>query len=256
MTFEQDHQDLIRHEREIAAHESFNYCILDDDESKLLGCVYIDPPEARTPEGVDAEVCWWVVDDLAGTEFEERLDAFVPRWINERWPFSNPQIGVPTVFDDAAERVGGIVVRIAGIDDAEPLYDLYVELANGRSDALPAGPDQIREILVLIASDPDRRILLAEVDGAEIAGTVDLMIVPNLTHGGSPWAVVENVVVAKAHRRRGVGRILLQEAIGHAKDEGCYKVQLISAKHRTEAHAFYRSLGFEAVGEGFKLYME
>jgi hypothetical protein len=65
MTYEQDRDDLARHEAEIAAHQSFNYALLDDAETALLGCVYIDPPEKA---GADAEISWWVVDDQAGTD--------------------------------------------------------------------------------------------------------------------------------------------------------------------------------------------
>src|SRR5690348_805842 len=64
MTYQQDKQDLARHEAEIAAHQSFNYALFDDAETALLGCVYIDPPEKQ---GADAEISWWVVDDQAGT---------------------------------------------------------------------------------------------------------------------------------------------------------------------------------------------
>jgi hypothetical protein len=35
--------DLGRREAEIAALETFNYTVFDDRETKLLGCVYIDP---------------------------------------------------------------------------------------------------------------------------------------------------------------------------------------------------------------------
>src|SRR3954452_619699 len=45
MTREADYDDLAHHEREIAAHETFNYAVLNEDESELLGCVYIDPPD-------------------------------------------------------------------------------------------------------------------------------------------------------------------------------------------------------------------
>src|SRR4028119_2404431 len=45
MTHEQDREDLARHEAEIEAHESFNYALFDAQETQLLGCVYIDPPE-------------------------------------------------------------------------------------------------------------------------------------------------------------------------------------------------------------------
>lgn len=88
MTYEQDRADLARHEREIEAHQSFNYALLDRAESRLLGCVYIDPPEKV---GADAEVSWWVVDDLAGSPTEAALNALVPQWIRRDWPFQRPR---------------------------------------------------------------------------------------------------------------------------------------------------------------------
>jgi len=39
-----------------------------------------------------------------------------------------------------------------------------------------------------------------------------------------------------------------------ARDSGCYRIILNSDKRRTEAHHFYRALGFEASAEGFRLY--
>ncbi|MCX5214261.1 N-acetyltransferase [Kitasatospora sp. NBC_00240] len=88
MTHEQDRVDLARHEREIEAHQSFNYALFDTAESALLGCVYIDPPEKP---GADAEICWWVVDELAGGEVEAALDALVPAWISADWPLKSPR---------------------------------------------------------------------------------------------------------------------------------------------------------------------
>ena len=88
MTFDQDRDDLARHEREIAAHESFNYALFDDAETALLGCVYIDPPDDSSPPGADAVVSWWVVDEVVGTPLETALGDTVPRWLEEAWPFA------------------------------------------------------------------------------------------------------------------------------------------------------------------------
>lgn len=86
MTREQDRADLARHQAEIEAHESFNYALFDTAESKLLGCVYIDPPEKS---GADAEISWWVVDELVGSTTETALDELVPHWIVTTWPFES-----------------------------------------------------------------------------------------------------------------------------------------------------------------------
>jgi hypothetical protein len=85
MTFEQDREDLARHEREIAALETFNYAVLNEDETRLLGCVYVDPPEDGS--SAEAVASWWVVDDEARGELERALDELVPAWLNDTWGF-------------------------------------------------------------------------------------------------------------------------------------------------------------------------
>lgn len=91
MTFEQDREDLVRHEVEIAAQETFNYAVLDASETELLGCVYIDPPEPAgpvgAPPGADAVASWWVVDRCAGSQLDRALADAVPRWLTDTWGF-------------------------------------------------------------------------------------------------------------------------------------------------------------------------
>ena len=87
MSYEADREDLARHEAEIAAQETFNYAVLDEDETELLGCVYIDPPDEDSPPGTYAVASWWVVDAAVGTPLEDALDGFVPRWLTETWAF-------------------------------------------------------------------------------------------------------------------------------------------------------------------------
>ena len=151
--------------------------------------------------------------------------------------------------------VTGVIVRRASPSDLDALLSLYRTLAGEKRSALPADPPNALGILREVLSQPSRHLLVAEVDG-ELAGTADMLIVSNLTHHGMPWAIVENVIVAEQHRRRGVARRLLESLIETARAAGCCKLELISGKHRTGAHAFYRSVGMEAVAEGFKLYYD
>lgn len=87
MTYDADREDLARHEAEIAAHETFNYAILDEGETELFGCVYIDPPSGQCPAGSDAMVSWWVVDLAVGTGLDRALAGFVPHWLADTWGF-------------------------------------------------------------------------------------------------------------------------------------------------------------------------
>src|SRR5947207_2435006 len=147
-------------------------------------------------------------------------------------------------------------VRRACLEDADGLRRLYAELAGDTQDALPADHDGTTKVLAEIAQQADRFLLVAEYGDGQIVGTVDLLVVKNLTHGARPWAIVENVVVAKSHQRRRIGSALMQEAIQRAKSADCYKLQLMSGKQRGPAHDFYRDLGLAAVSEGFKVYFE
>ncbi len=92
MTLEQDRDDLARHEREIAAHETFNYAVLNADETELVGCVYLDPPNDESPPGADAITSWWVVDAHVGGVLDAALAEFVPRWLSDVWGFTSVQI--------------------------------------------------------------------------------------------------------------------------------------------------------------------
>lgn len=103
-------------------------------------------------------------------------------------------------------------------------------------------------------NDPDRTVLVAEQRG-EIIGTLDLLVVANLTHDAQSWAVVDNLVVDPATRRQGIGRALMEDALDRAMRSGCYKVELLSHETRHVAHQFYTSLGFANSAEGFRRYI-
>jgi GNAT superfamily N-acetyltransferase len=101
-------------------------------------------------------------------------------------------------------------------------------------------------------------VYVATAEPGEIVGIVSLLVVPNLGYDCHPSAFVEAMVVAAAHRRRGVGRLLMDRLLADATAASCRKVQLLTHKrHATDgAHAFYRALGFEAEAEGFRLYLD
>lgn len=83
MTLEQDREDLQHHQDEIAAHVTFLFGAFNEDESQLFGCVYVDPPDDRSPEGADAVSSWWATNPA----LEQALDEFVPRWLEQTWRF-------------------------------------------------------------------------------------------------------------------------------------------------------------------------
>jgi len=149
-----------------------------------------------------------------------------------------------------------IKIRVAREDDLDRILELYRQLAITTSPSElshDSSKDDYRRVFAEIRAFPGYELLVAE-DRGEVVGTLVLLIVPNLSHRGLPWALVENVVVDERYRRCGVGRQLMDYATRRAREAGCYRIGLSSDKRRRAAHRFYRALGFEASAHGFRLY--
>jgi hypothetical protein len=84
MTLEYNLIDLGWHQKEGQLRRSFAYTVLSPDGSRVLGCVYVDPPEKQ---GADAEICLWVRTDEEDGDLEQVLEAAVREWLTAEWPF-------------------------------------------------------------------------------------------------------------------------------------------------------------------------
>jgi len=96
-------------------------------------------------------------------------------------------------------------------------------------------------------------VILIGLVGTELATSCTLAVIPNLTRGGAPYALIENVVTHAEHRSRGFGKAILEAAIGRAWDAGCYKVMLMTGSKRPWTLAFYEAAGFEPSKTGFQI---
>lgn len=139
-------------------------------------------------------------------------------------------------------------VREARSEDLVQLLGLFAHLNGG--DPHPVS-DTARQILSHVQMDPQRHLLVAEVDGC-IAGTADLRIIMNLSRGCASQASVENVVVHPDFRRLGVAGQLMDKIEKIALQHGCYKLDLVSGEARVEAHRLYEQLGYDVPVRGFR----
>ncbi|GGO47105.1 acetyltransferase [Streptomyces daqingensis] len=143
-----------------------------------------------------------------------------------------------------------VTVRPASEAELPELLALYGEL---NPDDAPLPRASAEAVWQAVAGQRGRTVLVADALGA-VAGTADCLVMPNLTRGGRGVMFVENVVVAGAFRRTGVGRRLLEAAVRLGEAEGCYKVQLLAADDEY-VHAFYEACGFSALAQGFRRYL-
>jgi GNAT superfamily N-acetyltransferase len=149
-----------------------------------------------------------------------------------------------------------IRIRSAVTKDIPRILELYDELTITTSyleSAKNPSLEEYQKTLDVINSIPGYDLLVAE-DQDGILGSVVLLIMPNLAHRASPWALVENLIIDSKQQRQNIGKKLMEYAINRARDKGCYKLILNSNKIRKGAHKFYQSLGFELSSYGFSIY--
>lgn len=90
---------------------------------------------------------------------------------------------------------------------------------------------------------PGYHIIVA-VEGGKVLSSCTLLIVPNLTHGGQPYGVVENVVTHPDYRCRGLATACLDYARKLAEKQRCYKLMLMTGSKRESTLRFYREAGY------------
>jgi ribosomal protein S18 acetylase RimI-like enzyme len=132
-------------------------------------------------------------------------------------------------------------VREAALEDAEAIYYLARDLADALGDQRPR-PDAVRARLDEFLKEPRARVLVAEGEDG-VLGVASIWIKPDLAHGD---AVIEvpMLVVSGSARRRGVGKLLVEEIQSIAAVENAALIELVATNENDVARAFYRSLGF------------
>jgi ribosomal protein S18 acetylase RimI-like enzyme len=132
-------------------------------------------------------------------------------------------------------------VRDATAGDAEEIYALAREMAEIVGDRYPE-LEAVRGRLEELLEEPRARVLVAEGEG-EVIGVVSLWIKPDLAHGDTV-VEVPMLAVAEGSRRRGVGRLLMDEVRKLAVADEASLIELVATSANEPAREFYRSLGF------------
>ncbi|NKB68574.1 MAG: GNAT family N-acetyltransferase [Candidatus Latescibacteria bacterium] len=136
------------------------------------------------------------------------------------------------------------MIRTAKTEDAAALQKLYVFL---QPEDPVSTAEEFEATLAEILTTGKNMLFVYEIDD-EIVSTCYLNILPNLTRNLRPYAVIENVVTNPDHRGKGYATALLREAMDTARDQGCYKVMLLTGSKRESTLRFYEKAGLK-IGE-------
>jgi GNAT superfamily N-acetyltransferase len=128
-----------------------------------------------------------------------------------------------------------MTIRAARASDAAEIAHLTTQLGYDLTEGDAA--DRLSRILVR----DDHRFFVADVDGRAL-GWVHVVFTEYVD--AEAFVMIGGLVVDRNHRRRGIGRALMNRAETWARERGCSMVRLSSSATRPAAHRFYEDLGY------------
>jgi GNAT superfamily N-acetyltransferase len=144
-----------------------------------------------------------------------------------------------------AEKLAAFV-----FDNLETSYISHSELQFGRADGIDRWAGNLHDQLLAEFTErlqqpanAEARLLVAQCDGVVVA--VSLVTFNRdvaITH-----AVVEDLVVEKSKRGRGIGQAVMNWILARAREEGMRRVFLESGLANSRAHSFFERNGFRQV---------
>jgi putative acetyltransferase len=142
------------------------------------------------------------------------------------------------------------VIRPAEAGDAQALVQLAGEIG-GEEGAWLLSTESWRSVgeerryLRAVRRHPDAVVFVAEDDRGRIVGRLSLA---RDIHPASSHVADLGLMVATSHRRLGIGRALLEQAVAWARSTGIRKLELHVFPWNAPAITLYESFGFEREG--------
>ncbi len=151
--------------------------------------------------------------------------------------------------------VSHVRIRPARSNDVAAIVAMLADDALGRGRERIEDPLPPSYVLAFekVERDPNIRLVVAEGEGAEVIGCLQLCILPGLSSQGATRGLIEDVRVAAHCRSRGIGEQLVQWAVAEAQAKGCRLVELLTHNTRVDAQRFYKRLGFAASHVGMTI---
>ena len=145
-------------------------------------------------------------------------------------------------------REGGPAAEVgfAKSADLEALADLLTELFTLESDYIPDRERQLARMRLILETPALGRlfVLRVEEEGCwRVAGMANALITVSTARGGRVL-LLEDVILHRAYRGRGLGRRLVEHVQAWAAAEGLGRITLLADRDNTAALAFYQRLGF------------
>lgn len=133
------------------------------------------------------------------------------------------------------------MIREVNKNDLSGLLKLYMHL---HDNPFPELDSRVQGVWESIINDPNHHIIVAEEEGKIVSSCV-CVIIPNLTRGQRPFALVENVVTHPDFRGRGLATSCLDSAKDIAVSENCTRLMLMTGSKEKSTLDLYEKAGYD-----------
>jgi len=144
-----------------------------------------------------------------------------------------------------------ILIREAKESDLLTIVKLTLELIEAMGDTEGIDIKLIAENCRNLLSEANSYILVAEKKGV-VVGFVNLTTHKTILHRGLS-GLIDELIIAKSYRGKGIGKQLLSSAIEKSRQLGCCEVEVSTEKTNIKAREFYRQCGFTERGVLFEM---
>ena len=134
------------------------------------------------------------------------------------------------------------MLREAVQEDLFELLNLYLSL---HEKEIPEDSLHLQQVWSEMISDQRHHVIVKEVEGRIVSSCI-CVIIPNLTRGVRPYALIENVVTREEDRGKGYASACLEYAKQIAKEGNCYKMMLLIGFKNASAQNFYKRAGYNS----------
>ena len=144
-----------------------------------------------------------------------------------------------------------ILIREAKESDLLIIGKLTLELIEAMGDTEGIDLKLIAENCQNLLSEANSHILVAEIKGV-VVGFLNFTTRKTILHRGLS-GLIDELIIAKNYRGKGIGKQLLSSAIEKSRQLGCCEVEVSTEKTNAKAREFYRQCGFMERGVLFEI---
>lgn len=137
-------------------------------------------------------------------------------------------------------------IREATESDLGTIDKLAKELIQSVENREGITDDVVSKNCRTLLDTPNSYILLAEINGKGV-GFISITIRKTIIHSGLS-GLVDEFIVSKDHRGKGLGKELIDAAVGKCRKLGCCEVEVGTEFANNNAREFYKRYGFKERG--------